>query len=130
MTDLTEQWKKGELPCGWYYIKGGDGGVYPAENCPNYDYINDKVDNQFYYAEDEIEEILESVPNYNKYLALKSDQLAKEEGAEIVAELQAENEKLKELLKRCKGLMNITKDWVCTEATETLITKIDEALKC
>ena len=25
MTDLTEQWKKGELPSGWYYVKGSDG---------------------------------------------------------------------------------------------------------
>jgi hypothetical protein len=24
MTNLTEQWKKGELPFGWYYIKIAD----------------------------------------------------------------------------------------------------------
>ena len=36
--------------------------------------------------------------------------------------------KLKELLKRARGLMNCTKDWACTEATEEMIAKIDSAI--
>lgn len=39
-----------------------------------------------------------------------------------------ENQQLKELLKECRGLMNYTKDWACNEATEDMITKIDNAI--
>ncbi len=46
-----------------------------------------------------------------------------------IRKLKEKNAELKELLKECKGLMNTTKDWACTEATETLITKIDGVLK-
>lgn len=39
-----------------------------------------------------------------------------------------ENKKLKELLKRARGLMNYTKDWACSDATEEMIAKIDQVL--
>ena len=42
--------------------------------------------------------------------------------------LQAENAQLKELLKRARGLMNYTKDWACSDATEEMITKINQVL--
>lgn len=46
----------------------------------------------------------------------------------ILNELFEENTKLKELLKRARGLMNYTKDWACSDATEEMITKINQAL--
>jgi len=95
MTDLTEQWQKGELPEGWYYVKDENGVIYPAENCLNYDSLSDKGYTAFYYAETEISEILALVPTYQKYHALQSDSLAKNEGAEIVAELKAKVKQLK-----------------------------------
>ena len=42
--------------------------------------------------------------------------------------LEEENVQLKELLKRARGLMNYTKDWACSDATEEMITKINQAL--
>lgn len=45
-----------------------------------------------------------------------------------IKELEEENEQLKELLERARGLMNCTKDFACTEATEELLAKIDEVL--
>lgn len=44
-------------------------------------------------------------------------------------QVREENTKLKELLKRARGLMNYTKDWACSDATEEMIAKIDEVLK-
>lgn len=43
--------------------------------------------------------------------------------------ISKENIKLKKLLKECRGLMNYTKDWACTESIENLITKIDQVLQ-
>ena len=39
-----------------------------------------------------------------------------------------ENTKLTELLKRARGLMNYTKDWACSDATEEMIAKINQVL--
>ena len=55
--------------------------------------------------DDEIAEVLEKVPSYEEYQKLLSDQLAKNEGVEINAELEAENTKLKELLKGAKEII-------------------------
>lgn len=85
MTNLTEQWKKGELPCGWYYIKIAD--------IVFIDFFEGKV---WKNKKDKyIDEVLGKVPSYEEYQQLLSDQLAKNEGEEINAEL-------KELLKECK----------------------------
>mgnify|MGYP006988966982 CR=1 FL=1 len=82
MTDLTELWKKGELPEGRYYVENNNGIIgmlYWSEIAGWYD----------------IKEVKAKVPTYEEYQALLSDQLAKNEGAEIVAELNAKNKKLK-----------------------------------
>lgn len=96
MTNLTEQWKQGKLQGVWYYIKV----------IPDFEYSNDIA---FYtggyfelYSEQDIEQVLAPVPTYEEYQALLSDQLAKNEAVEINAELEAENKKLKELMKECK----------------------------
>lgn len=65
---------------------------------------------------------------YEEHQALLSDSLAKQEGEEINAELAEENTKLKELLKRARNLMNYTKDWACSDATEEMIAKINQVL--
>ena len=48
---------------------------------------------------------------------------------ERIKELVEQNAQLKDLLKRARGLMNCTKELACTESTEELLDKIDEALK-
>lgn len=112
MTDLTSQWKKGELPSGYYYVKNEFGNIFPSDYSESYDCINDIVIKDFFTEVSEIKEVLEQVPSYEKWQAKLE-----------------ENAQLKELLKRARGLMNCTKDWACTDATEELLTKIDEALK-
>lgn len=95
MTNLTEKWKKGELPSGYYYVKNEFGNTFPSDYSEDYDYINDTVIKGFFTEVSEIKEILAPVPSYNEYQKLLSDQLAKNEGVEINAELEAENTKLK-----------------------------------
>lgn len=90
---LTEQWKKGELPNGMYYIEFKDGDivkdVYAFGSWGN---INEHF----------LKQVLAPVPSYQEYLALQSDSLAKNEAVEINAELEAQNEQLKsEYEKEC-----------------------------
>lgn len=102
--DLTELYHKGKLPKGYYYLKKPDGEVMIIT--PSLRFMVDGYS------------ILAEVPSFeelqNQVFIIKSRE------SEIV--------KLKELLKECQGLMNCTKDWACTEATENLITKIDQVL--
>ena len=94
MTNLTEQWNKGKLPEGDYYIKRRNG-----------DTLYDNIDSHGVWRnsiDEDIVEVLAKVPSYEEYQKLLSDQLAKNEGVEINAELEAENTKLKELLKECE----------------------------
>lgn len=82
--------------------------------------------------DDEIAEVLGKVPSYEEYKQLLSDQLAKNEGIEINAELEAENTKLKELLKECKHIMSIEKDFASCHFEKDklckLLTKINQVL--
>ena len=72
MTDLTEKWKKGELPAGWYWVEGSRAeGIYA--------YTAEYLNNMYRPKNDE--KIIEQVPNY-----------------EIVNSLIKENQQLKELL--------------------------------
>lgn len=90
MIDLTDKWKKGELPCGWYYIKIAD--------LVFIDFFEGKA---WKNKKDEyIDEVLEPVPSYEEYLSLT---YAKEEDEKIIAEYEAENTKLKALLKEVRG---------------------------
>lgn len=57
MTDLTEQWKKGELSCGWYYIKIAD--------IVFIDFFEGKV---WKNKKDKyIDEVLAEVPSYEEF---------------------------------------------------------------
>lgn len=88
MTDLTDKWKKGELKAGYYYVKNEFGNVFPTEYSEEYDSINDCGVLGFWYEVSEITEVIDKVPTYKEYQALLSDQLAKNDGVEINAELE------------------------------------------
>ena len=80
MTDLTEKWKKGELPAGWYWVEGNRAeGIYAYTA----EYLNNL------YRPRNGEKIIEQVPSY-----------------EIVNSLTKENQQLKELLKECRELFD------------------------
>jgi hypothetical protein len=91
---LTEQWNKGKLPDGFYWVEFQDGEILPTTFSNQHGFIccDSLCD------EENIKQILAKMPSYKEYQQLLSDQLAKNEGVEINAELEAENTKLKRLL--------------------------------
>ena len=78
---LTEQWKKGELPEGWYYVKD----IHNEERLDRYF----KETDNFEYLEDwEVDEVLDEVPSYEQWQAKLE-----------------ENKQTKELLRKAKGII-------------------------
>ena len=78
---LTEQWKKGELPEGWYYTKIDmyeDGNI---EIVPNY--FNSK-DFEWYF----VIEVLAPVPSYDEYMTMKDCAKAVFEAAQRETKLE------------------------------------------
>ena len=85
MTDLTQQWKKGELPNGWYWVKG-----IRAEGI--YAYTAEYLNNM--YRPRNGERIIEQVPSYEQWQKHRKTQ-------EKNCDLEIINTQLKELLKEC-----------------------------
>ena len=107
---LTEQWKKGELPCGWYYIELNEPFDKIHKDISYYSLgsFDIEVDSNY------IIEVLAPVPSYEEWQASEKYNKHLEEKIKIYErkdkqatetsiaynELLEENEKLKELLKR------------------------------
>jgi hypothetical protein len=89
MTDLTEQWKKGELPEGHYYIK-----THNETNIDEYIqwYKDHGIPSEKSFAYFNVQQVLAPVPSYEEYLSLT---YAKEEDEKIIAEYEEENARLK-----------------------------------
>lgn len=105
---LTEQWKKGELEEGWYYIKNDTGDVYFDEyDSGVYNDFHESYGNWEQHTPDEVKEVLTPVPSYEEW------------------------KELKELLKECREVI----EWYKADCgykdtpTEDVLTKIDEVLK-
>lgn len=96
---LTEQWKKGELPDGWYWVKG-----VRAEGI--YAYTSEYLNNMYRPRNGEM--IIEKAPSYEKWEkfrnALADNQIEN-------SNLLIENTKLKELLKQYKEDILNDCDW-------------------
>ena len=83
---LTEQWKKGKLPNGWYWVKGiKSEGIYA--------YTAEYLNNMYRPRNGEI--IIEQVPSYEEWQASYNCMLENEV-------LRLKNAQLKELLKKYK----------------------------
>lgn len=131
MSDLTEQWKKGELESGYYYIKNNNEDIYFDEyDSSFYKDFNENKGSWENHYDDEISEILAPVPSYEEWKSLN----------EILDSSLQTNKALvhrlnlcKELLKECKHIMNIEKDFASCHFEKhklgELLTKIDEVLK-
>lgn len=144
MTDLTEQWKKGELPDGEdYYIKWKDSEVFTATFV---DFMGRKM---FQRMELEFEElpiehylsVLAPVPSYEEWEQLQNWADFTNDYHELREKLEIaeyENAMLKELLKECKQWF----DWYHIDTTTgkeyieswhkkgyEIHKKIDEALR-
>ena len=94
---LTEQWKKGELPYGRYYVEL----AYNGNSIIMAEYWWDKTltldDHQ--YSREEVKRILAPVPSYEEWQASYNCMLENEV-------LRLKNAQLKELLKECIPYFN------------------------
>ena len=114
---LTEQWKQGELPEGWYYVKGNRAeGIYA--------YTAEYLNNMYRPINGEI--IIEQVPSYEEWQASYNCMLENEV-------LRLKNAQLKELLKECIPYFNalVEKRLKLEYIPQVyeLLTKINEVLK-
>ena len=87
--DLTQQWKKGELPNGWYWVNG-----IRAEGI--YAYTAEYLNNM--YRPRNGERIIEQVPSYEQWQKHRKTLLKTQEKN---CDLEIINTQLKELLKEC-----------------------------
>ena len=133
---LTEQWKKGELPEGWYYVKGNRAeGIYA--------YTAEYLNNMYRPRNGEI--IIEQVPSYEEWQASEKYNKHLEEKIKIYErkdkqatetsiaynELLEENTKLKELLRECRPALVrfVPYDDSEENARILLMNEINEVLK-
>lgn len=96
MNDLTEQWKKGELPEGHYYVK--DGGNMIAEYLDGYFY-NDGVPMTSFSGG--VDEVLAEVPSYDQWQKHRHTLLKTQEKN---CDLEIINKQLKGLLKKHRDI--------------------------
>ena len=123
--DLTEQWKKGELPEGHYYIK-----TRSETNIDEYIqwYKDHGIPSEKSFAYFNVQQVLAEVPDYIEWKNMVN--CACEEH-KANTKLLEENAQLKELLKECKEPLEVFADKkdACEWNPEDLLAKIDEALK-
>ena len=121
---LTEQWKKGELPYGRYYVEL----AYNGNSIIMAEYWWDKTltldDHQ--YSREEVKRILAPVPSYEEWQASYNCMLENEV-------LRLKNAQLKELLKECIPYFNalVEKRLKLEYIPQVyeLLSKINEALR-
>ncbi len=123
---LTEQWKKGELKKGKrYWCKLQDG---KSEICYLWLQTNHFTSLTGYLSrclpDEDIVEVLAPLSSFEEWQELK---LHDEKATIKLGEKIIENDKLKELLKRCRDFINYEVPDHCID--DVLIDKIDEALK-
>lgn len=137
MTNLTEQWKKGELPDGHYYVKDGENII--AELLDGYFYNDGQPMTSFSGG---VDEVLAEVPtfeewqaseNYIDYLkqcisVYESKDKQATETSIAYNELLEENDKLKELLKDCREILDYAKDFAYHDPCCKCIAKINQVL--
>lgn len=112
---LTEQWKKGELPEGFYFVNDG------AEVTIDY-YLCDYWERHFGW---DVQQVIAPVPSYDEWKASYNCMLENEV-------LRLKNAQLKELLKECREVIkNVDTYYGNYNATNgyLVINKIDEVLK-
>lgn len=111
MTNLTEQYKKGELPEGDYYLDIGSDTIIDYWVCNHWNWTE---------YDSRIKEVLAPVPSYDEYLESESHCAVY---SELNKCLKEENAKLKELLKE------VLRHELSLKEISELSRKISEALK-
>ena len=110
MTNLTEQWKKGELPSGYYYVKNEFGNIFPSDYSEDYDYIGDRVIKDFFTEVSEIKEVLGQVPSYDGFMTVvRAYDGVVEENTKLKTENKWYSEQLNEAVKEISQLKELLK---------------------
>ena len=114
---LTEQWKKGELPNGWYWVKG-----IRAEGI--YAYTAEYLNNM--YRPRNGERIIQQIPSYEQWQKHRKTLLKTQENN---CDLEIINIQLKELLKEC--VEYVKKDYgdYLTYTQSAIYQEINQALR-
>ena len=115
MTNLTEQWKKGELPSGYYYI------IVKKEFSNRIDFYNSSATIWSYNSNDVIRQVLAPVPSYEEWQVSYNCMLENEV-------LRLKNAQLKELLKECREILDYAKDFAYHDPCCKCIAKINQVL--
>lgn len=124
MTDLTEQWRKGKLPIGYYYVRTMFG--TKIRRCIV------KGERRTVIEDFDTEQVLAEVPDYIEWQNMVK--CACEEHR-ANTELLEENAQLKELLKEIRGKIKTVYDIdymefiTSAEFDDAFVAKIDEVLK-
>lgn len=123
MTDLTSQWKKGELPEGHYYIK-----THNETNIDEYIqwYKDHGIPSEKSFAYFNVQQILAPVPSYEVYKELIDGRKLLREH---IKDITNENAQLKELLKECRLAIFDYPPYDLASDKIRLTIKIDEVLK-
>lgn len=124
MTDLTEQWKRGKLPSGMYYIEFKDGDiakdVYAFGSWGN---INEHF----------LEQVLAPVPSFEKWQAKLEENAQLKEEVEncefILKSRESEIVKFKGLLRECLAHLTIGKYGTSVTPINILCDEVEEVLK-
>lgn len=95
--ELTEEWKAGKLPAGWYYLNFENGEIELQNNC---------IGGFLMSRDNKVMQVLAPVPTYDEYKAMQeqiADQRAELESARWYQTVQNEDiGKLRGLLKDIK----------------------------
>ena len=113
MTNLTEQYRKGELPSGTYYIELKDGCIAQDSYAfGDWNIVSDHF----------VKEVLEPVPSYEEYMNCK-------DCLKLVWEAAQREVKLKELLKEIHNrFIEITEDKALNLSDCDLIRRINNVI--
>lgn len=108
MTDLTEQWKKGELTEGWYWVKS-----VTWSECINmlYNWSDTFLDGDVPVDNDKIIEVLAPVPSFEEWQAKLEQNAQLKEQINHLLKTQArqfvDNQKLQVKAEKAKDVVNI-----------------------
>lgn len=125
MTDLTDKWKKGELPNGWYWCKCYNKEIKPLYyDGDSFELDDPETKSYYFFLPKDTEKLTILAPASYDELQNMNEVVNQAMSANI--KLVEQNTQLKELLKECQNMIAF-KHEVYEE--DALIKEIDEVLK-